>query len=79
MDDRKSSTKSKGGWIIADEEGRENLSGFNPDFGEINKKTTELKYKEHYEYLCYSMNIVFSTEWDSNHQFNINATTMKFS
>ena len=30
-----SSEKSGGGWIIADVEGRELLSGFNPDFGDI--------------------------------------------
>ena len=34
-DGSKSSEKSGGGWIIADVEGRELLSGFNPDFGDI--------------------------------------------
>ena len=34
-DGSKSSTKAGGRWIIADEEGGEILSGFNPDFVDI--------------------------------------------
>ena len=34
-DGSKSSEKSGGGWLIADVEGREILSKFNPDFGDI--------------------------------------------
>ena len=55
MDDRKSSTKSKGGWIIADEEGRENLSGFNPDFGKINKKPQSWNIR--------STMSIYATQW----------------
>ena len=39
-DGSKSSEKSGEGWIIADVEGREILSGFNPDFGDITQINT---------------------------------------
>ena len=77
-DCRKYNTKPGGGWIIADEEGEEILSEYNPDVDnitQINSYRAEIYdalsifiYLEEYCKLIVS---------NSNHRFNIIATTKK--